>query len=393
LDNAPNRVIVASFCLMVASFHFEMPDGRFHYQLPSMAAALFTACTALQPRVCYRRLPAALLWSIAFLFAYCACTLLHGWNIAWDMRRMILFLVQAIFVFWAAANLLADERVSRKVLWAFAAASVVRAALPFLGIGRTTYQEHWTGGERVSAWGQDPNFASTLLSAGALALIWLTHARPGTPRWLRLLTWPAVTLITLAILDSGSRGGMLALAAGLLGSMLRYTERVTALMRQVLLGVVAIAALGFGAMNTEVMRGRVEATTQGGSLAGREKIFPALWDMFLERPLTGWGPQLNHHEIALRAPYIAKEYRDSHNLFLEVMTATGLVGTVPFFVALGLCVAAAWRGRRGDYGILPFALLSVLLVANLSIDMLLHKPLWFVLGFTTAGASRLQPDA
>jgi len=70
LDNTPNRVIVASFCLMVASFHFEMPDGRFHYQLPSMAAALFTACTALQPRVCYRRLPAALLWSIAFLFAF-----------------------------------------------------------------------------------------------------------------------------------------------------------------------------------------------------------------------------------------------------------------------------------------------------------------------------------
>jgi len=389
----PNRLIVASFCLMVASFHFEMPDGRFHYQLPSMAAAVFMACTALQPRVCYRALSSPLLWFVAFFFAYCASILVHGWYIDWDMRRMVLFLIQAIFVFWAASNLLADDKVSRAVLWSFALASVVRAGLPLIGIGRTTYEEHWTGGERVSAWGQDPNFASTLLASGAIALVWLAYARPGTPRWLRVLTWPAVVVIAMAILDSGSRGGMLALAAGLLASVLRHTQRVTVLLRQMVVGVVAVVALGVAAMNTEVMRGRLEATTQGGSLAGREKIFPAVWDMFLEKPTTGWGPQINHHEVGKRAPYLAKEYRDTHNLFLEVLSATGLLGTIPFFVGLGLTGLAAWQARRGDYGILPFALLGVLLVANLSIDMLLHKPFWFVLGFAVAGKARVAPDA
>jgi O-antigen ligase len=152
----------------------------------------------------------------------------------------------------------------------------------------------------------------------------------------------------------------------------------------VLGAAIAVTILGVGAMQTEVMRGRVQVTTTEGSLAGREKLFPALWSMFLEKPLVGWGPQRNQYELATRAPFNEREYRDSHNLFLELLTATGVVGAVPFLVALGLCTHAAWRGRRGTHGILPFALVALFLIANLSIDMLATKPFWVALALAWA---------
>ena len=77
MDNAPNRVIVASFCLMVASFHFEMPDG-FYSRPPLEDAALEYAQRDWRviPLRSRRKAPNIIFlltddqgWSRAFLFA------------------------------------------------------------------------------------------------------------------------------------------------------------------------------------------------------------------------------------------------------------------------------------------------------------------------------------
>src|SRR2546425_1365394 len=319
-----------------------------------------------------------------------------GWVDATEVARFFLFFGQCIVVFWAGFNLLRDEKTARTVLWWFVLACLVRAALPLVGIGRTAYQERWTGGERVTAFGQDPNFSGTLLAAGLITLIGLTHGPATSARRLRWLAWPLVALLGIAILDSGSRGALVALATGLLAFALSHTRTAGARLKRVLGVVVAVGALAFGAMQTEVMRGRLEETAEEGSMAGREKMFPALWNMFLEKPLAGWGPMNNQYELAKRAPFMDRTHRAAHNLFLELLTQTGLAGTLPFLVGLGLCVSAAWRWRQGQFGILPLALMALFLVANLSIDMLEHKPWWFVLALALASDPRApgagEPD-
>jgi O-antigen ligase len=150
---------------------------------------------------------------------------------------------------------------------------------------------------------------------------------------------------------------------------------------------ITIGLLAAVVENSAVMRLRLESAEQG-EMAGREELFPASWHMFLEKPLGGWGPINNQYEVLPRAPDHMPAgggpRADAHNLFLDLLTATGLLGAVPFVIALALCVRAAWRARGGEYGVLPLALVGLFLTANLSLNQLTYKPFWVVLAFALA---------
>lgn len=142
---------------------------------------------------------------------------------------------------------------------------------------------------------------------------------------------------------------------------------------------------------TGSMWNRYKATFETGSLSVREEIFPDAWHMFLERPLLGWGPVNNSYELAVRTAEEGREnlQRDTHNLWLEVLTATGLLGAVPFFAGVWLCARAAWKARVMTFGVLPLVLTITLLVLNLSMNWILAKQAWLVFAFALASSSAL----
>jgi len=384
-------VLVVTLCLLIASLPFELPDYHLRWEVPQLAGALFLACTFLQPVRCYGRVPAPLWWLGGFMFLYCALILAHGWVDTIAIAQETLLMVQALLIFWSAANLLAHDGVAEKVLWAFIIACLVRAALPLVGIGRTG-ETVWTGGERITAFGQNANASAKLLAAGVLCLLGLAFGRAGHGggRAWRLVVPAGLALLGIAIVDTGSRGSVLALGAGLLAFLFGRAHSRWARVRN---GLIAVLALGFlieASMRTEVMRNRFEETATTGRLAGREFLFPTLWQMFLEKPLAGWGPLNNQYEVAARTTDMIKVRRDSHNLLLELLTAEGALGALPFLVALALCVAAAWRARRGEHGMLATALLLEQLAGAISGNPISSKMFWLVLAYGLAAGERAR---
>ena len=142
-------------------------------------------------------------------------------------------------------------------------------------------------------------------------------------------------------------------------------------------------------MRVEMMRNRFEEAARG-SFAGRERIYPALLGMLVERPVLGWGPITNQFELAKRIEEKVKPRRDAHNLVLEVLTTTGFIGLIPFLTGLSLVALAAWRGRRGTYGVLPVALLVTMFMGTMSGTWIASKILW--LAFACALASMPEPS-
>jgi O-antigen ligase len=140
--------------------------------------------------------------------------------------------------------------------------------------------------------------------------------------------------------------------------------------------------LSIAAFRLPMMRNRLAQSAQTGNMAGRERLYPALWAMFQERPVVGWGPVLNLYELAWRVGERKRPWRGAHNFVLELLTATGLVGTIPFLVGTWLCARGAWRARVGEHGVLPLALLCSLLIANMAGDWMLSKLFWLVLAYT-----------
>jgi O-antigen ligase len=111
--------------------------------------------------------------------------------------------------------------------------------------------------------------------------------------------------------------------------------------------------------------------------------------MFAEKPILGWGPQNNHYELSLREDNRSLIQRDTHNLVLEVLSSTGLVGAFVFCGALWLCCRAAWRARSGRESVLPLALMACVMMGNMSGNWMSSKLLWLTLAYAVASERRL----
>jgi O-antigen ligase len=340
---------------------------------------VFLLGTLLHPKRCYGRLPAPALWFGLYLIALLLAIVLGQRERVPAALSDYVVMVQGILVFLAAGNLMRDERVARRALVTFVAACSIRAALPILGYGRTA-SAVWTGGERISALGQNANSAAMILAAGLVALLGLTLMRRPKGMPVLMLAGGLGVLLGLAVLETGSRGGLVSLLGGVMVLALA-ADTWRHRLRNGAIALVAVASLTFAALQLPVMKNRLRDAATTGNLAGREQLYPALWTMFLEKPILGWGPITNNYELALRVGERDRGSRAAHNLILELLTAGGLVAAIPFFIGAWLSVRGAWQARGGEHGVLPLALCCSLFLANMSGEWGASKLLWLVLAY------------
>ena len=373
---AVNPVVRAALYFFVFSIPFELPKVALPVEIPTLTGAIFLLATLLQPSASYRRIPGAVMWFVVYLWMFGLSTLVNRSPLATPVLTLFLLMLQLVLVLWAASNLLRDPRVMRGVIITLALAVALRATLQVLGIGATT-KELWTGGERVSAFGQNANLASIIMSVGTVMMLSL---RP------RIVTWPLAAIGAWAVLQTGSRGGLACLVAGLLIWAIMSGRTVGARVRGFAFGLLAVALLGVGVLRSDMLRNRILAA-EGGRLAGRERIYPAVLSMISERPVFGWGPVENQVEIATRIEEVRKDRRDAHNLVLDLLSATGVAGAIPFLLGMGVCVLSAFHARRGPYGALPLALSGVTFVGCMSGTWIAAKVLWLTFAIALAAGA------
>lgn len=368
-----------AFYFFVFSIPFEMPHRTIPLEIPTLTGSVFLLATLIQPSAAYRRIPGAFLWFVVYLWVFGLSTLVNRGEHLSLVITQFLLLLQLILILWAGTNLLRDRQVMRGALLALALACTVRAAMQVFGIAASE-TALWTGGVRVTVLGQNPNLSAIILSAG---LVTVLNLRP------RLIAWPIAAMIGVALIQTGSRGGLACAAAGIL-ALLWQGRTPWARVRSLLFGLAALALLALGAWRSDMLRHRMEAAALSGSLAGREEIYPAALNMIAERPWLGWGPTENQFEIGKRIGEMKKERRDAHNMVLELLSATGLVGAIPFLIGLGLCVVGAWRARRGALHMLPFALLVTVLVGTMSGTWIASKILWLAMAVALAAGQTVR---
>jgi O-antigen ligase len=322
------------------------------------------------------------LWFGGYLGAFLLSVTVNQGEQAAPALAEFAVILQGVLVLLAAGNLMRDEKVARRAVAILVLACAVRAALPFLGLARTT-SAVWTGGERVSALGQNANSAAMILAAGLVGLIGLAYAKRRSGPFRLVIAGSLGVLLGLAILETGSRGGLASVLGGVLVfAMAADTFRLR--LRNAVVAALAISLLVMGTLRLPVMKNRLEDSFRTGNLAGREQLYPALWTMFLERPVLGWGPVTNTYELAARIGERERPLRAAHNIVLELATATGLIGAIPFLMGTWLCLRSAWRGRRGQHGVLPLALFCAVFISNMSGDWIAAKLIWLALAYALA---------
>jgi O-antigen ligase len=379
-----NPIVRAAWYFFVASIPFELPKVDLPIEVPTMTGALFLAATILHLGACYRRIPAALLWFSVYLWLMGVSALVNNVQHGTDAFELGVWLAQLLLIFWAASNLLRREEVYRGTLIALALACSIRSGVQVLGLAATVTPV-WGGGERITAFGQNSNLAAMILSTGLVAALGLRFSWGKTSLLRSAFLWGMAVLIAAAIVQTGSRGGVVCAVSGVVVLLLAGRIRLGT----IFVGLVAVAALGIGIGRSDTLRRRF-LSAEEGNLAGRERIYPAAIEMVKERPMFGWGPADNQYELARRINERKRPSRDMHNLVLELWTVAGIIGAIPFIFGLGLVWAAAWSARKGPRGAIPLALLAAIAPGTVAGTWIASKILWLGLGIAAASGKAGQ---
>lgn len=161
------------------------------------------------------------------------------------------------------------------------------------------------------------------VSLNMLALLVLHAYRRGRLRGLKTLV--VLASVPIAILATMTRAVWLSFAASLL-AVLFFSRNVR--LRLAFIALLAIAVAGFGLVMSmthlsDVLGDRVEET---GPVEYRKAVYAGGWQMFLDRPITGWG----FHQMPAYLPKYVSEFRGKvlypHNTYLEILVENGLLG-------------------------------------------------------------------
>ncbi|MEA2378602.1 MAG: hypothetical protein QOD13_2509 [Thermoleophilaceae bacterium] len=294
----------------------------------------------------------------------------------------------------------------RRALWAVVTGVGLLALLAIVQQVTKSYGSSYAGFASVlpdgdamrSAGPLNPNPFGQVLATAAVLAFYLARIQPRGPA--RLLAASISIACVVALAYTQSRAALIALlvVAVLVGLLNGVRLRVLAL------GLCAVIALGLLVLPQSLQQ-RVgalsEATTSSDgttrpdtALRGRQSENLAGLHMWADHPLLGVGPDnfevhYQHYSAAIGIDPRA-EQRGAHNLYLESLAETGLVGTTAFLGIVWLALAGAWRARSrlgGSDALLGEGLLVALgafLICAVTLHSAYARYEWIFLGLGLA---------
>lgn len=162
--------------------------------------------------------------------------------------------------------------------------------------------------------------------------------------------WAALLLVSLplAILATMTRAVWISFAASV--AILLFRTASLRLRRACLALVVAgVLGLGLALCSASMLDSLQDRATERGPVEIRIGVYKAGWQMFLERPISGWGINQMPAELANRmTDYHLKAFW-VHNTYLEILVEHGISGLVLY----GLIVLGLFRLGRKPSGAAP----------------------------------------
>jgi O-antigen ligase len=252
---------------------------------------------------------------------------------------------------------------------------------------------------RLSGGIGDPNELALVLVPGlALAFFAIPGARSSAERWLLVA---GAGVIAISLLETGSRGGLVALAATF-AAALAIGGRLRGRVLAALLGFAALGAAYFAFAASPEVAGRVTHFAGGGG-SGRTDLWAIARQVAHDHPALGVG--IGNFEAVERSytsrttnlpaiDLVLDETHVVHNTYLELLAELGPIGLGCFLALVGASFGLGWHAvrifaRTGQtdlelIGRGALVGLCGMLAASVFLSAEYEKQLWLLLGFAAA---------
>lgn len=257
-------------------------------------------------------------------------------------------------IFLIVASSISSRRHVQLIVCAFVLGAVLSVAYGLAGgiSGSEAVNAARYGGRLGGATG-DPNF----LAAGVVAALALTAGLFGSvnefPRRRRVFLaaglLAALAVLTIGLVASQSRGGLLACLVGVAASFVAFPRQ------RRWVGLVVVLLVGVAVVGFAVSPGALQRVTSTGNGSGRADEWTIALRIVQAHPVTGAG-DANFVAVArdytrepgalTEAQYLVDTPEVAHNTYLQFLSETGVVGLALFLAICGACLRAATIAAR-----------------------------------------------
>jgi len=248
------------------------------------------------------------------------------------------------------------------------------------------------------------------LTLAVLSPLLLEHARR---RWPRTIVAIVAILVTCLVLLSGSRAAWIMLAVVGIGFFILAWVRAERFPWRGMCIALVLGAVGLGSLyrtspwfesrvtsTVAMLEGKTAITSN--SIAHRLWIWGVAGRTFTEHPINGVGARSFRHAYRTYTPahdpYLALKTPQApthaHQLWLEVLTETGLIGALGLAAAHLVLIGAAVRASRDARGrMVGFGIALAAAAFPLNTHMALYSAfwsqlIWWLIALYCAGADR-----
>ena len=268
------------------------------------------------------------------------------------------------------------EKERKMIYFGMIIVGVILAVIMFSG-GQTVNVNDISGGRVTLVFGGlqiDNNNLAVALSIPLIASFGLITGN--IKKAVRLLCVGAAIVILLAILLTGSRGGLLALIVGLTACVIKVNNgiKVRTIIVSAVLVLTLLIVMQYFLSEGIASRFTLNSVISSGG-TGRfliwEHIIDAFKDSNIFRELFGYGYSMQARVLQNTWGF----YTAAHNDFLQVLLDLGVVGLIVYIRFWVKSISYAIRVNR----YIELGLLFTLLFSSMSMEILVKKMLWLVI--------------
>lgn len=373
------------FSINIENFN---PTG--YFSVSKLAGILYIISAFLSIRVfsSLNRQQLYFYWPIIIFAFYLSIISLINFN-AMSTRFIDIAFIQNLLIFMVLINhVRKDSLVLEKGMFALSIGSITVAVLMFLGIGLTEVPEDSLGLiNRIGFFNAGLNEIALKLSAGLVVIISLLYENTlKLKKWTRILLAMTIPLIIITILGTASRTAFLILPIcgltwygfKLMASNNKFYSLIFGLFF-IIIFFSPLIYLGLQIEEFQLLASRLEDIGGAGdnSEAGRFSLWIGFFSLIFENLIFGNG----YSGFDLISFQYFGFVESPHNVFLEVLLYTGLIGFFLYILFLSRIFLASYKLFKLKKRILPTIIIPIALAFIVILQGLNEKICWLILAY------------
>ena len=271
-----------------------------------------------------------------------------------------------------------DYMIIEKGMLFYLLGSVVLLMFFFAGIG-----VRYIGG-RVSMFGDNQNQLGLKMAISSIILLLAVIQNRLKIGWYRYLFFIPLPFMLYFIGKTGSRSATIAIVLAIVSGVILYKTKTSInKVMVVLFGSIFVILMGVLLMQNETLTSRLKATSESGDLGERDKIWKAASAIIMENPIIGVGKTGYANEFT----EIWGAVESPHNVIIEVLCYTGIIGLFIYFIFLYQVFSRAYNTYQLNGWLLPLLLIIPVMGHILSGQILESKSGWVILAYMVSSTA------